>query len=1070
MLSKILPPLLIFVAVVVSLRITLLEKGFVFKDDMAFPFETEQVREVLTNRFYVWYGKIGGGFDPTLPSSIPFWTLYNLLGMVLNPEYLNKLIIMIPFVIAGYSMYIFLRKRISALPSLLAAFLYMFNPWTFDRLMSGHLNLLLGYALTPIPLMFIFREKIDFKYAILAAFAMGLILSVSVHTFLLVFLLVALYVILQTIFSRRLCGMRRIGSIALVFVVALGLNFFWLLPLFTHYPFISSALTSSVEGSAVEILNSQATILNTIRLTGYWLPYFRVSIGELGSFSVVWSIFSFIIPILSFVVLSLKKDKMTAFFSIGAIVFLVPSMIVSSSSNVYLQLVDYFSPLALFRDSYKFVAIVCLCYSVLIGILLEKLLSIRLQLKISIAGQNRLRKHAKVSLVYFAVGLVVISPLIYATPNVLSGDYMGQLTAQAPPSYWFDVKNFLSEKGESQWRALWAPPFTELHYEWHNANSIDPVDEYLTSLYSVSQKSRSPPLESYLDLLISSMYEKHFDTNIAKVLSPLSVRYIVVRLDAAPKWKEQQYPTSGLQEVFEHQLGLSKVFESGKWIVYENVHANPYVAVPALNVMLVLGNLSAITNLSHLSEGDLPPMFFMDLDKLSPYDVDKLVALSNTLANVTTLTLAIPMDQSVAKSNLLGQIKGKVRMMYFVEGERLRYEQKSIVPNYSFGEGLSHWSLNSSAFSMKLSGDTIHGQNSLEVTTNSNVSDSWSWISSDVVPLVPGTVYKLGANIKISNVAKSQIEIMGFNKLNESWEDICWLPSDVDGTQNWTNYELLWQNSQNLTQIRVVLNAGWVNDPSMGNATTFFDGINIAPLISYDNSFSNGSALPLYGMAKTEVELLSPSIYKIGLRLLSTEENEVKVRLYNNKVEQITEIPVEPDSLNLFYSQPVYLPSGNFTIEISSEKPSIVDTMVVISVEKEDETLQDLFVSKEAPARVISFRRVNPTSYVAYVNSTGPFLLSLSEAYDPSWIAYVGGQRIEPTPLYSAINGFWINQTGQLDITIAYEEQKWFYYGSASSIAILSGCVTILAYDCVKNEDIRKKLKKTFRRWFIRRV
>jgi len=42
-------------------------------------------------------------------------------------------------------------------------------------------------------------------------------------------------------------------------------------------------------------------------------------------------------------------------------------------------------------------------------------------------------------------------------------------------------------------------------------------------------------------------------------------------------------------------------------------------------------------------------------------------------------------------------------------------------------------------------------------------------------------------------------------------------------------------------------------------------------------------------------------------------------------------------------------------------------------------------------------------------------MLSFAEACGSLWIAYVNKERIESIPLYSAISGFWINQTGQLD-------------------------------------------------------
>ncbi|RLI80944.1 hypothetical protein DRP07_08320 [Archaeoglobales archaeon] len=58
-------------------------------------------------------------------------------------------------------------------------------------------------------------------------------------------------------------------------------------------------------------------------------------------------------------------------------------------------------------------------------------------------------------------------------------------------------------------------------------------------------------------------------------------------------------------------------------------------------------------------------------------------------------------------------------------------------------------------------------------------------------------------------------------------------------------------------------------------------------------------------------------------------------------------------------------------------------------------------------------------------------MLSFAEAYDPLWEArvYKDGRKIETVksiPLYSVINGFWINETGNLEIIIRYKPQDWF--------------------------------------------
>lgn len=63
-------------------------------------------------------------------------------------------------------------------------------------------------------------------------------------------------------------------------------------------------------------------------------------------------------------------------------------------------------------------------------------------------------------------------------------------------------------------------------------------------------------------------------------------------------------------------------------------------------------------------------------------------------------------------------------------------------------------------------------------------------------------------------------------------------------------------------------------------------------------------------------------------------------------------------------------------------------------------------------------------------------LTAFAESYDPLWYARVDkidgvavqSEPIHPVPLYSVINGFYVNRTGNLDITIEYELAKGTVY------------------------------------------
>jgi len=79
-------------------------------------------------------------------------------------------------------------------------------------------------------------------------------------------------------------------------------------------------------------------------------------------------------------------------------------------------------------------------------------------------------------------------------------------------------------------------------------------------------------------------------------------------------------------------------------------------------------------------------------------------------------------------------------------------------------------------------------------------------------------------------------------------------------------------------------------------------------------------------------------------------------------------------------------------------------------------------------------------------------MLSFAEAYDPLWEAriYKNGEKIETfisIPLYSVINGFWINETGNLKIVIIYTPKDCFEIGLMISATTFTGCIAYLFYD-----------------------
>ncbi|WP_297512622.1 hypothetical protein [Thermococcus sp.] len=310
---------------------------------------------------------------------------------------------------------------------------------------------------------------------------------------------------------------------------------------------------------------------------------------------------------------------------------------------------------------------------------------------------------------------------------------------------------------------------------------------------------------------------------------------------------------------------------------------------------------------------------------------------------------------------------------------------QSLLPDYSFENNLSSWSSGSNKFTKELSNDSIQGNHSLMVYTTSTKPHTWSWIWSNPINVTPGKEYIIITHVKIQNTNGTHIPIVGYFENLHKWKQLRQCPTGRvgTGTFNWTEYKCIVKIPENVTKIRIVLNAGWVLDPSKGPAITWFDDIEVYPL---------------------------------------------------------------------------------------DELPTI-DSVWLYSVNNPNETLEDIFNVNETPATVQSYTKINPTLWKVKVSATKPFFLTFAESYDPLWEArvYKDGklvEKVKPVPVYGVINGFWINQTGNLTIVLRYTPQDWFELGLKISLTMFILSMFYIIHDWRREKGDRwaRKLEKIFTR------
>jgi hypothetical protein len=97
------------------------------------------------------------------------------------------------------------------------------------------------------------------------------------------------------------------------------------------------------------------------------------------------------------------------------------------------------------------------------------------------------------------------------------------------------------------------------------------------------------------------------------------------------------------------------------------------------------------------------------------------------------------------------------------------------------------------------------------------------------------------------------------------------------------------------------------------------------------------------------------------------------------------------------------------------------------------------------PAIIKEWIKIAPTNYKVEVKAAQPFMLAAAFTYDPLWVAKVNGREYRSIPLYSVLTGFWVEDTGELEITLEYKPQRWFYWGVGVSGASLVGALGCLA-------------------------
>ena len=259
----------------------------------------------------------------------------------------------------------------------------------------------------------------------------------------------------------------------------------------------------------------------------------------------------------------------------------------------------------------------------------------------------------------------------------------------------------------------------------------------------------------------------------------------------------------------------------------------------------------------------------------------------------------------------------------------------------------------------------------------------------------------------------------------------------------------------------------------------------IQDLSKYGNNASGGSVITMSPGSEifTLLDVIKPSNYTIALRASTCEtctflnltltHNGDKDKNISTSLRSIS-LPLnnKNSELKWLYSNTSFpLKKGAYELKIHSNSESDLDSIVLYSVgndisndgilgnvnDQHNISSLESFFNHESlvPAYVSKFEKISSTKYIVDIkNATRPFVILYPEAYDSLWTASVSdattkndagsNYRTNSVPVYSFINGFFINKTGNYTLTIEYPPQEWF--NNAGIVSLLTFIVALAAY------------------------
>ena len=858
--------------------------------DQAFPLTVNRIAGQVTNTWLQY-----GGFQIISFIEMGPWTLaYVVLAKVFGLSQPQYLLVMFTstFALAGVSMYALSYSTISEVKqvsgskigvfsgSLLAAIVYMYNPWSLFHLWP--FMMYTAYALLPV--IFILLRKLYKRPTpfLLVGFVLLISLCSSHPTPISwIWITIAAYTVFYLIVKRF--ARRDLKRAAKVFFGTLGLyllvNAAWTVPYAaakaTGIP-LGPNYAPFLDQSALTSLSQSCTLSNNMRLiSGYG------QFGIPGSTTGFNLLLSYALPVLAVACLLFlgKKLKNNATFLFWSLLSVVLLLFATGSSFIIRRFFNYLvlrAPGAatfgwIFRSPNRMLFAVPIFYGLALGFMVAWLLRSTsrggpdegeqiggdngaLSDEASLWGlegtesrlarenlelKKRLGSYETMLSTYKQWGSVVLVVAVFIVV-LLSlyprGLYYAQniFDSTKIPNDYQTINEYVT-KTDADARIMWVPFISLDHmvYSWAPNKRVPPVNVYSGNpcLDDLQELYNNDSYFIFLSGLLqqgqwSSVQLMKKDITLsndvaAKLFIPFAAKYMIF---------DSSIEGFAFNNYFDRDTSVTKMFQTPLLKVYQTNSHTPLIRAVHTTVKAdsFFDNLAisqrfppeSLGQIAFVDKKPMTPSYVSVSKKFGLVDINdyKEYARINSDFEWSGPSPAQVPSWHPAPENPPGVEVTRVLKPGGATPEQLRSTMEKKPPSV--------------------------GNHSLKVVNPNTAYPQIAWVHGENLLVRQGDIFSFSVSIKYRNASWSSAGIEGHEDKTGEWVQLIQCPTIQSGTKGWRSYSCSFYVPTGIDAIRPSLGGGWSNDPSKGPSVTWFDDARVSRIENdfYAKVFASGSA------------------------------------------------------------------------------------------------------------------------------------------------------------------------------------------------------------------------------------